>query len=43
MVNAADLKSADAKASCGFEPHARHCVSPTGAGRAARRSTPSAP
>ena len=24
MVNAADLKSADAKASCGFEPHSRH-------------------
>src|SRR5437667_11006391 len=24
MVNAADLKSADAKASCGFEPHPRH-------------------
>jgi hypothetical protein len=25
MVNAADLKSAAAKAACGFEPHARHC------------------
>ena len=24
MVNAADLKSAAAKAACGFEPHARH-------------------
>ena len=24
MVNAADLKSADAEASCGFEPHSRH-------------------
>lgn len=24
MVNAADLKSAAAKAACGFEPHSRH-------------------
>ena len=25
MVNAADLKSAAAKAACGFEPRPRHC------------------
>jgi hypothetical protein len=35
MVNAADLKSAAAKAACGFEPHARHGQTSTGRGATA--------
>jgi predicted acetyltransferase len=43
MVNAADLKSAAAKAACGFEPHSRHGLDATFAAREVDAYLPAMP